>query len=267
VVNNPLIATILKLENKNMSINILDFMYGNKDEQDWQVRIWREREERHYTGFFGALPETVFPVPQSALMAILPKGTLLKEHWSRHAVIEFEPNAKHNDYIYATTGLSQPFNLENEAELDPNGVSGLGFEMVLRAPERAGWAVDILHRLTAYQIGVSEGLMRGNRFKYSDWMPLNGPISPDVPETLLKGIFVTRPQDYQPVFGLPGGKVEMLQLVGISGSELAYLFAVGADKLEADLYDTGAAPTTDPYRPPLDVSNYFALPPQIAARF
>jgi hypothetical protein len=250
-----------------MTINILDLMYGNRDEQDWRVKIWREREERHYTRFFGALPETVLPVPQSALIDILPKGTYIKEEWSRHAVIEFEPNNKHPDYIYVTTALSQPWDVEEEKDLNSQGFSGLGYEMVLRTPQRAGWAVDVLHRLTAYQIGVGAGLMRGNRFKYGDWMLLNGPIDPNTPDTLLKAIFITQPKDYDPIFVLPSGRVEMLQLVGISGGELAYLFTVGPDRLEADLYDADLAPTNDPHRPALEVSRYFELPAQIAARF
>jgi Suppressor of fused protein (SUFU) len=250
-----------------MTINIFDLMYGNRDEQDWRVRIWREREERHYTRLFGALPDTVLPVPQSALLAILPKGAFLKEEWSRHAVIEFEPNYKHTDYIYVTTALSQPWEVEKEADLNPQGISGLGYEMVLRTPERADWAVDVLHRLTAYQIGVGAGLLRGNRFKYGDWMVLNGPIDPNTPATLLKAIFVSQPEDYDPNFVLPSGRVELLQLVGISGSELAYLLAVGPDKLEAELYDNKLAPTTDPQRNALEISRYFELPPQIATRF
>lgn len=252
-----------------MSINIFDLMRGGDGDSahNWFTEIWRQREERYYTRLFGMLPNTVLPVPQQALMAILPAGTILKPEWSRHAVIEFEPGEKHRDWLYVTTGLSQPWEIEKEADLQPEGQSGLGFEMVLRSPERASWAVDVLHRLMVYQIGVGAKLIRGKLFGYGDWMVLNGPISPQVPDTKLRAILMSHPRDFEPRFGLPSGRVELLQLVGIAGGELAYLLATGPDRLEADLYNAKAAPTTDPRRAPIEVSRYFDLPPQLAPKF
>src|SRR4051812_27672640 len=99
------------------------------------------------------MPETVIPVSIETLRAIIGHEKEIDPSWLHYAVIEVEPTEKHADWIYVTSALSQPWKAENESDLDQYGLSGLGYEMLLRTPERAGWAVDVLHRLGAYQIG------------------------------------------------------------------------------------------------------------------
>ena len=239
----------------------------NWDKMLWFEDIWRDREERVYPELFGELPKTVLPIRPEALRAILGQNATLEDDWLHMAVIEIAPNDKHTDWLYVTTGFSQPWKIEDPDQLDRNGYSGYGYEMILRTPERAGWAVDVLHRLSAYQIGVYNEKMRGKLFEYYDWMPLNGPISPQTPDSVVHGMALIRPHDHAARFELRSGQVDLLQIAGITGEELAYGLSLGMPRLERMLYEDGAAPTTNPARPQIDLPQIFGLPPQIASRF
>ncbi|HEX2912130.1 MAG TPA: suppressor of fused domain protein [Chloroflexia bacterium] len=233
----------------------------------WFEDIWRDREERVYQEFFGPLPKTVLPLRPEALRAILGPDTSLEESWLHFAVIEFAPNEKHSDWLYVTSAFSQPWKIEDPAQLDRNNYSGAGFEIVLRTPERAGWAVDVLHRLSAYQIGVYFEKLKGKLFTYHDWMPLNGPISSQYPDSKVRGMFITRPQDYPARFELRSGQVDFLQIVGITGDELAYGIFKTMPRLEKQLYEKGAAPTTNPARSSIELPEQYHLPEYLAERF
>lgn len=245
-----------------MSEQVFDF-----NKMLWFEDIWRDREERIYPELFGALPSTVIPLRAEALRAILGAQASLREEWLHFAVIEIAPNEKHSDWIYATSAFSQPWKIEDPEKLDRNGYSGTGYEMLLRTPERAGWAVDVLHRLSAYQIGVYYELLKGKLFQWNDWMPLNGPISGAQPDSKLRGIFATRPRDFAARFELRSGQVDLLQLVGITGQELAYGLQQGFMRLENLLFEQQAAPTTNPARASLDLPQQYELPPNLASRF
>ncbi len=244
---------------------VLEFKRAPK--RDWFEEIWRKREEEIYPALFGTLPDSVIPVSIETLRAILGYAKEIDDAWLHFAVIEVAPNEKHADWIYVTSAFSQPWKAERPEELDRNSYSGYGYEMLLRTPERASWAVDVLHRLTAYQIGVYNELMKGKLFQWHDWMPLNGPISPEVPATPLRGMFITRPRDIADRFELPSGQVDFLQIVGITGPELAYGLYRGFDRLENQLYEAGAAPTTNPARSTTDLPEQFELPGQLVDRF
>ncbi len=237
------------------------------DKMFWFEEIWRDREERVYPELFGPLPKTVLPIKAESYRAILGPTTTINDEWLHYAVIEIAPNEKHPDWIYVTSAFSQPWKVEDPEQLDPNNYSGFGYEMLIRTPERAGWAVDMLHRLMAYQVGVYFELRRGKLFDYHDWMPLNGPISPQYPASPVRGMLITRPRDFETRFGLRSGQVDLLQIVGITGAELAYGLTLGLPRLERLLYEQGAAPTTDPTRSSLELPQQFELPPELAAKF
>lgn len=245
-----------------MSEQIFDF-----NKMLWFEDIWRDREERVYPELFGALPSTVIPLRVESLRAILGAQASLREEWLHFAVVEIEPNQKHSDWIYVTTALSQPWKIEDPEKLDRNGYSGMGYEMLIRTTERAGWAVDVLHRLMAYQIGVYNELMKGKLFQWEDWMPLNGPISAKQPNSKIRGIVATRPRDFAARFELRSGQVDLLQLVGITGSELAYGLNQGFMRLENLLIEQNAAPVTRPERTPIELPQQYELPPNLATRF
>ncbi|MEI7556180.1 suppressor of fused domain protein [Candidatus Chlorohelix sp.] len=247
-------------------MSLVDLLKSNSGDE-WFQKIWEEREEKIYPELFGKLPETVIRLQEQALKAILGADAKILPEWLHYGVIEIAPNAHHADWLYITTGFSQPWNLDKEADLNPNGRSGTGIEIVMRTSERAGWAVDVLHRLSAYQIGVAGKTIKGKVFTCGDWMPLNGPIDPGTPNTKVRGILVAQPRDFPPDFSLRSGKVELLQLLGITGQELAYLLAKGPTSLEDVLYEQGAAPAINPNRESIELPNRFPLPKELQARF
>jgi len=243
------------------------FEFETPPSQGWFEEIWRRREDEIYPSLFGLMPDTVIPLPLETLRAILGSDQEIDNTWRHYAVIEVAPNEKHADWIYVTSAFSQPWKVENPAELEPNGSSGYGYELLLRTPERAGWAVDVLHRLSAYQIGVYYERMKGKLFRWHDWMPLNGPINPALPTTPVRGMILTHPRDIDARFDLSSGGVEFLQIVGITGPELAYGIHQGFERLENLLYEAGAAPTTDPARTTIELPLQFKLPVQLVSRF
>lgn len=245
----------------------MEFKFGILPQRDWFEEIWRKREEEIYPALFGTLPDTVIPLSVETFRAIIGYEKEIDPSWLHYAVIEVEPNEKHTDWIYVTSAFSQPWKAESEAELDHNAYSGMGYEMLLRTPERASWAVDVLHRLGAYQIGVYSELMKGKLFQWHDWMPLNGPLNPQTPDSAVRGMFITRPRDLRDRFELPSGQVDLLQIVGITGPELAYGLFKGFDRLENLLYEAAAAPTTNPARSSIDLPQQYPLPAQLAGRF
>lgn len=233
---------------------------------EWLQEIWRVREEEIYPRIFGPLPDQVIPMDPHNLIEILGNRPV-DPRWLQFAIIEIAPTPDRLDWIYLTTAMSNPWNVKDENELDANSMSGLGFELMLRTPTQAGWAVNMLQRLMAYQIGVAYDILKGRLFNYGDWMPLNGPISPDNPDTLVRAIVMTRPLDLQSQFQLRSGKVDLLQIVGITGKELAYLLNRGPDALIGLLYDKGAAPVTNPARQSIKLPQEFALSAELARRF
>lgn len=236
--------------------------------EDWLQEIWRVREEEIYPQIFGPMPDKVLPLPVEFILAILGERPV-DPRWLQYAVIEIEPNKNRPDWVYVTDALSTPWNVKDESELDPDpdAISGMGFEMMFRTSQRAGWAVDILHRLMAYQIGVAYDILKGRLFNYGNWMPINGPISHDYPNTPVRGVLMTRPLDVQSQFKLRSGKVDLLQIVGITGQELAYLLHAGPDALVGLLYDQKAAPVTNPNRTSIKLPANYQLSAELAKRF
>jgi len=234
---------------------------------DWFEDIWRDREERVYPALFGPLPSTVIPLTAETFQTILGPDTKVQPQWLHYAVIEIAPNEQHADWLYVTTAFSQPWKVEKPEDLNKDSFSGVGYELVLRTPERAGWAVEVLHRLAAYQIGVNNEILKGKLFEYGDWMALNGPLSNLTPESKVRGIFITRPRDFAARFELQSGQVDVLQIVGITGDEVAFLLNSGPIPLEELLYTQGAAPTSDPERGSVELPRRYELPPQLQARF
>ncbi len=233
----------------------------------WFEAIWRDREERVYPELFGKLPDTVIPIRAEAFRAILGPEAEIDEQWLHFAVIEIQPNEKHSDWIYVTSALSQPWNAKDPDELDATKSSGFGYELVVRTRARAGWAVDLLHRLMAYQTGVYFEKIRGKLFDYFQWMPLNGSISPQLTKSPVRGMLLTHPHDFEAHFELKSGQVNLLQIVGITGPELAYGLYLSMARLEELLYEQGAAPTTDPPRASIELPQNIELPPQLAGKF
>jgi suppressor of fused len=106
-----------------------------------------------------------------------------------------------------------------EKESDDPEVSGWGFEFTIRVARKPTddepplWAVSFFQNLARYVFDS------GNVFESGHHMNLNGPIALDNPETIIRAIaFAEDPE--LPALDTPNGKLQFLQIVGISVDEL-----------------------------------------------
>lgn len=115
---------------------------------------------------------------------------------------------------YVTYGFSELF----EKELEDMEYSGYGFELTFRLAkennetEPPNWPLNLLQNLARYVFNS------GNVFRNGDYMDANGPISLES-ETELTALALIHDSEL-PEIETPNGKVEFIQLVGITADEL-----------------------------------------------
>ena len=208
---------------------------------EWFEQVWTAREETVYQAQFGALGEGVF----SANAATFDRfGKSPHPGWLNHGVFGCPPGAARDSWIYVTSGLSNPWNLEAPGR-DPSGFSGLGFELVIESTAPAEWAVALLHNLMAYELLVATGQYEGAELlEYGNRVPLNGSITSEF-DSPLRWVLVTQPQHYDSAFDLASGRVDFFHLVGATDAEVEFAREAGQEKLIALLQQQGALPRTD----------------------
>ncbi|GGF67323.1 hypothetical protein GCM10010912_10360 [Paenibacillus albidus] len=115
---------------------------------------------------------------------------------------------------FVTYGFSELYEKETS---DPN-YSGYGFELTFRLAKSAAeeeppaWALNLLQNMGRYIFSS------GNVFRSGDYMDANGPICLGADTKLTALAFITDPQ--LPEMDTPNGKVEFLQMIGITLDEL-----------------------------------------------
>lgn len=112
---------------------------------------------------------------------------------------------------YVTYGFSDLYEKEAEGE-----VSGYGFELTLRLAGDVGqepptWPIGFLQNLARYVFRT------GNVFRPGEYLPLNGPIALDEPTLITDVIFTADPE--LPRMTTPNGRVDFVQVVGVTGDE------------------------------------------------
>ncbi len=211
---------------------------------EWFERIWSHREETVYAALFGDVGEGIYPAQASTYERY---GHQPHPGWLNHGVFGCPPGEHRQSWLYVTSGLSNPWNLDAPGR-DPTGFSGLGFELAIETPEPADWAVTLLHNLMAYELLVAVGRYEGQElFEYGNRVPLNGSISPRL-ESALRWLLVTQPKHYDSAFDLESGRVDVFHFVGASDAEVEFARQADQDQLIALLEQQGACPITDAAR-------------------
>ena len=142
------------------------------------------------------------------------------------------------DWLLITFGLTELFGKESE---DPE-CSGWGFELTMRIPARDSvqpppWALNLLQQLGKYVYSSGRWFEAGHR------MQPGGPITGQ-PDTRLTAIaFAEDPQ--LGTIDTPHGKVQFLQVVGITDDELARMKAASTAEVLAELAATSPLLVTD----------------------
>lgn len=210
----------------------------------WFEAQWSEREDRIYRALFGDLGEGVFPAGSRVYERY---GKEPHPGWLNHGVFACPPNAQRASWLYVTSGLSNPWNLEQPGR-DPSGFSGLGFELVIEATEPADWAVPLLHNLMAYELLVAIGSYEdAELLEYGNRVPLAASITPSF-DSAIRWLLVEPPKHYAASFELPSGRVDCFHLVGATDAEVEFARQTNQDALIALLEKGGVWPHTDAAR-------------------
>jgi hypothetical protein len=215
------------------------------ERQAWFERVWAQREDEVYRDLFGDLGAGVHPatIVHYARLRQSPRHP----GWLHHGVFGCPPHGGRAHWVYVTSGLSNPWNLDAPGR-DPSGESGLGFELCLCTPSRGDWAVEVLHHLMAWQLLVATGAVPGQPLGRGQRVPLGGPID-GARECALTWALVEAPEEIAPSFELPSGKVDWLLLVGATEAEVQFARGSDQQQLVARLRAAGHWPVTDPRRP------------------
>ncbi|MCE0448336.1 suppressor of fused domain protein [Brevibacillus sp. AF8] len=120
---------------------------------------------------------------------------------------------------FVTYGFTELYEKESENEEE----SGFGFELTFRLArkddeeEPPAWALNLLQNMGRYVFNT------GNVFQAGDHLDANGPICLGADTQLTALAFVTDPQLAE--IDTPNGRVQFLQMVGITGDELDAMMA------------------------------------------
>ncbi len=209
-------------------------------------KVWEDREERIYQSLFGQVSRGIFALSAELFTRTFGQAEI-DPRWLHHGVFEFGPSADRPTWLYVTSGTSNPWEQSPE-EYDPNGYSGIGSELVLETAEPSDWAVNCLSKLLAYNILLAHGRFGdAEPLDYGTRVPLGGPINGDSASPI-RFIVVAQPSTFPSSFQLASGKVDLLELVGITEAERDYAKAQGSDVLITRLREQGRFPLTDPSR-------------------
>jgi hypothetical protein len=213
---------------------------------EWFEKLWIDREDRVYRSLFGDLGEGVYTAGE----AVYQRFERGQPHpgWFNHGVFACPPHEERDSWIYVTSGLSNPWNLERPGK-DPSGFAGVGFELVVESHEESGWAVPLLHNLMAYELLVAVGTYQdAELFEYGNRVPLNASITTDF-ESQLRWLLIEQPKHYPSSFELAAGRVDFFHLVGASDAEVEFARKNSQDNLLQLLRDKDVHPFTDASRP------------------
>ena len=122
----------------------------------WFEQVWAAREEQVYPTFFGPDTGGIYAL-DARVFEDFQKGGV-DPRWLTHGVLKFAPTLTRGSWLFATSGLSNPW---EDEQPDPDGWSGLGCELVIEAAGDFDWALTHLRRLLAFQILLASGCYEG----------------------------------------------------------------------------------------------------------
>jgi hypothetical protein len=208
--------------------------------------VWAQREEVVYPGLFGEMSRGIFVLSIEIFTETFDQSSV-DPRWLHHGVFEYKPSPTRDTWLYVTSGTSNPWEQEPQ-ETDPEAYSGIGSELVLETTQQADWAVDCLGKLLAYNILLAHGRFgEAGPLEYGARIPLGGPIDGNA-ASLLRFVVIAEPSTFPSSFRLPSGRVDLLEVVGITEAERDFAKAEGSAALINLLRAHARFPRTDPHR-------------------
>lgn len=168
---------------------------------------WKEREEKSYKDIFGDTGPGIFPLSHEIFDRMNAKG--IDPRWLTHGVFKCPPTNLRSTWAYVTSGMSNPWETE-----EPEEYSGLGVEFLMETEKEETWAIEALQTLMAYNLLLATGRM-------GDFPPLDyGHRVPLALSESIKTMMFTHPLNFPRNFSIKSGNVDLLQVMGITPSEL-----------------------------------------------
>jgi len=185
---------------------------------------WEEREETIYKEIFGTLAPGIYPLSNEIFERM--NATSVDPRWLTHGVFKSPPSLTRKTWAYVTSGMSNPW-----ASEEPEEYSGLGVEFVMETNEEADWAIEVLQTLMAYNLLLVSGQM-------GDFPPLDyGHRVPLALSDSIKTMMFTYPINFPENFAIKSGAVDLIQVVGITPSELEAAKETSSDELKQMILD------------------------------
>lgn len=205
--------------------------------QKWFEAIWADREDRVYRDYFGELGPGIYTLTPKTFEQLGQQN--VDPRWLHHGVFECPPNARRDHWVYASSGMSNPWG-DTPETAKPDGYSGLGFEFTLHTREPGRWALELMQWLMAVQLLVAAGELQGGLVEYHDRVKFRqGKDAGEVSRLL-----VLPPALYPAQFQLASGKVDLMMLMGVTEREAEFARTQETDGLVKLLEHHGTYPLT-----------------------
>ena len=168
---------------------------------------------------FGDIGQDIYPLSAQVFNRIS-AGTI-DPRWLTHSVFRCPPTTNRKTWAYVTSGMSNPWESET-----PEEFSGLGTEFLMETLEETEWAIDVMHTLMAYNLLLAAGKM-GNfpSLNYGHRVPLALSES-------IKSMMFVYPHDFPHNFSIQSGQVDLIQVVGITPTELEFAKETSSEELK-----------------------------------
>ena len=180
---------------------------------------WEQREEQIYPELFNDLGEGIYPLDVSIFQNQFGVENI-DPRWLHCGVFKCSPTDQRKTWIYITSGMSNAWESD-----EPEEYSGLGTEFIIETESESDWAINSLRSLMAFNILVSVGHY-GDKplLDYGDRVPMA--MAPNI-----KSLLVVKPNKLPDSFELMSGKVDVLQMTGITEAELEFAKNNGSEML------------------------------------
>jgi len=197
---------------------------------------WEQREEQVYPELFGSTGEGIYPLDASLFKNQFGIDSI-DPRWLHFGVFKCTPTSDRKTWVYVTSGMSNTWESD-----DPQEYSGFGTEFILETNEESDWAINALRSLVAFNILVSVGHYGDKPLvDYGDRIPMK--IEPNI-----SSLMVVKPNQFPESFDLISGKVDILQITGITAQELDYAKENSSEELANKLFESQGSFTIKPDR-------------------
>lgn len=229
---------------RSQSANVVWMKTAEEHWKKWFQDVWKQREETVYPELFGPFADDIESLSAKWFESM--GFNDIDPRWLTHGVLTSPPNEHHDNWVYITTGLSNPWGIDPAAK-QPDQYSGLGFEFFMQTAEPAPWAIETLASLMAMQILVAQELIAGGLLEPFDRVPLGRTIDKS-DRSLIRNLLILPPEHIPTQARLDSGVFDLLLCVGITDAELQFARAQDGPGLQKVLLHHDCIPVTDPQR-------------------